>query len=86
MIIYIKLIILELIDKADAVIYRTSLVTRLGEETYSTSNAFFVKIMEVIKTSWNKATNRGDQGNIEPLHIPKIRFSATNNLVPMNLY
>ena len=56
------------------------------KETCSTSNAFFKKVIEVIKTLQNKATNRGDQGNIEPLHIPKIRFSTTNNLVPMNSY
>ena len=56
------------------------------KETCSTSNAFFIKIIEVIKTSRNKATDRGDQGNIEPSYIPKIRFSTTNDLVPINSY
>ena len=56
------------------------------KETYSTSNTFFTKIIEVIKTLQNKATNRDNQSNIEPSYIPKIRFSTTNNLVPINSY
>jgi len=67
-------------------ILRSTFFLDQDKETCSTSNAFFVKIIEVIKTSWNEATNRDNQGNIEPSYIPKIRFGATNDLVPKNSY